>query len=570
MSLLAELKRRHVFRIAAAYVVGAWIAIQVAATIAPLLGMPDWVPRLVVLLSILGFPIAVALAWIYDLGERGLERTAPKTSLEPTAPEAPTTQPVSLARSASDPVTSLAVLPIDEAGSDDALADGLTEALITDLARTTQLKVISRSSVARFRRTTESPRSIAEALNVDALVTGTVRRSGDRIRISVELMDAKSERVLWADRFDRELEDVLRLQDDVARAIAREVGTYATSDAQAVATAALPRKVVPEVYLLDLRGRRMMESRTEAGFRAALGCFEQALDLDPSYGPSYLGVARAHNMLANYGLEAPRQAHSRVRSAIERALTMGADEAEAQGELAQMVWQFDLDWAGADRAYRQALEIAPRNARLWYWHGTMLAVGGRFDAALESLTRSEELDPLSPMIPANRGWIHYFARRYDQSIATLREVLALNPELAPAHWFLGMARVAKGDLDGAIESYGAAIARTGRISRLLGYLGHAYGRAQRRDEAQALLQELRERARGAYMPPYFLALVLAGLEDREGALDELEAAHAQGDTMLRDVFVDESFDTLRDEPRFQRLIARLHLPYDPSGSTAAG
>lgn len=561
MSLLAELKRRHVFRIAAAYVVGAWIAIQVAATIAPLLGMPDWVPRLVVLLSFVGFPIAIALAWIYDLGEKGIERTAPQTLSEPAAPVA---LPIPATGARSDAVSSLAVLPIDEGDVDDPLADGLTEALITDLARTTHLKVISRSSVARFRRTTESPRSIAEALHVDALVTGTVRRSGNNIRISVELMDAKSERVLWADRFDRELEDVLRLQDDVARAIAREVGAHAAVDPQRIGAAPLPRKVIPDVYLLDLRGRRMMESRTEAGFRAALACFEQALDLDPSYGPSYLGVARAHNMLANYGIEAPRQAHPRVRSALDRARSMGADAAEAQGELAQMLWQFDFDWAGADREFRQALEAAPQNARLWYWRGTMLAVGGCFDAALESLARSEELDPLSPMIPANRGWIHYFARRYDQSVAALREVLALNPEHGPAHWFLGMARAAQGDLDGAIESYGAAIARTGRISRLLGYLGHAHGRAGRRDEALALLNELRERAKLAYVPPYFAALVLAGLDDREAALDELEAAYAQGDTMLRDVFVDGSFDSLRDDPRFERLIARMHLPYVPN------
>jgi serine/threonine-protein kinase len=248
---------------------------------------------------------------------------------------------------------------------------------------------------------------------------------------------------------------------------------------------------------------------------------------------------------------------------------MGADEAEAQGELAQMLWQFDFDWVGADREYRRALEAAPRNARLWYWHGTMLAVGGCFDAALESLARSEELDPLSPMIPANRGWIHYFARRYDQSVAALREVLALNPEHGPAHWFLGMVRVAQGDLDGAIESYRAAIARTGRISRLLGYMGHAYGRARRPEEAQALLQELRQRATDTYVPPYFAALVLAGLEDRAAALDELEAAYAQGDTMLRDVFVDESFDTLRDDPRFQRLISQMHLPYEPGGIAGA-
>jgi len=553
MSILAELKRRHVFRVAVAYVVGAWVAIQVAATVAPLLTMPDWVPRLVVLLAILGFPVALALAWIYDIGAKGVERTI--------AVDAPA--PAAMARVARvGPVTSLAVLPLDEvnAGVDDPLADGLTEALITDLARATDLKVISRSSVVRFRHSSESPRAIAQALGVDALVTGSVRRSGTRIRISVELTDPGSERVLWADRFDREIEDVLRLQDEIARAIAREVQAHTGPSAPHLSTPQR-RRVVPEVYLLDLKGRRMMESRTEEGFRAALLCFQQALDRDPTYGTSYLGVARAHNMLANYGIEAPAQAHPRARTAIERALELGADEAESQGELAQMRWQFDFDWGGADQGYQRALALAPRNARLWYWRGTMLAVGGCFDAALEALARSEELDPLSPIVPANRGWVYYFARRYPEAVAALREVLALHPDLAPAHWFLGMTRVAQGNYVGAIESYSSAIERTGRISRLLGYLGHAYGRAGHHDEAEALLQELQQRARESYVPPYFQALVLAGLDRRELALSELERALEHRDSMLRDSFVDASFDRLRDESRFQRLIENLHLPY---------
>lgn len=551
MSFLAELKRRHVFKVAAAYVVGAWVAIQVGATVAPLLSMPDWVPRLVVLLALLGFPAAVILAWIYDIGAKGVERTV-------AAPEPPAK---ALAARAGQ-VTSLAVLPIDEinAGADDPLADGLTEALITDLARATDLKVISRSSVVRFRHSGESPRAIAQALGVDALVTGSVRRSGTRIRISVELTDPASERVLWAERFDRELEDVLRLQDEIARAIAREVQAHTDPSAPRVSTA-LRRRVVPDVYLLDLKGRRLMESRTEEGFRAALVCFHRALDRDPTYGTSYLGVARAHNMLANYGIEAPAQAYPRARTAIERALELGADESESQGELAQMRWQFDFDWAAADQGYQRALDLAPRNARLWYWQGTMLAVSGCFDAALAALARSEELDPLSPIVPANRGWVHYFARRYPEAVAALREVLSLHPDLAPAHWFLGMTRIAQGHYTEAIESYVSAIERTGRISRLLGYLGHAYGRQGRRDEAEALLQELQQRARDTYVPPYFQALVLAGLDRSELALSELERAFEHRDSMLRDLFVDASFDRLRDESRFQRLIEGLHLPY---------
>jgi TolB-like protein/Tfp pilus assembly protein PilF len=553
MSFLVELKRRKVLRVAIAYVVAAWVAIQVAATVAPLMTIPDWVPRLVVLLAVAGLPVALVLAWVYDIGARGIERTESAVVPEPEAAAPVAWPPVPGGR-----IASLAVLPLDEvdAGSDDLFADGLTEALITDLARASGLKVISRSSVVRFRHSPESPQSIARQLGVDALVTGSVRRSGTRIRVSVELINPATERLLWANRFDRELEDVLSLQDGIARAIANEVQVRADP---AASTALAPRRVVPEVFLLDLKGRRLMESRTEEGLRAALLCFEQALDLDPTYGTSYLGVARAHNMLANYGIEPPAQAHPRVRAALDRAVEFGTDEAEVQGELAQMRWQFDFDWDGADATYERALALAPNNARLWYWRGITRAVSGHFDAGLAALSRSEELDPLSPIVPAGRGWVLYFARRNAEAIAMLRDVLALHPDFAPAHWFLGMALTASRDYAGAIRSCESAVARTGQISRLLGYLGHAYGRAGRSEDAGSMLQELQRRATAGYVPPYFLALVHAGLGDRDATLSDLERAFAQRDTMLRDLLVDASFDALRDEPRFQGLIADMEF-----------
>ena len=557
MSLLAELKRRHVLRVAVAYLVAAWVAIQVAATVAPLLSMPEWVPKLVVLLAIIGLPVALVLAWMYDIGARGVERTTSAALVDAAAAPASSQPGAAATRDAS--FASLAVLPLQavDAAADDPLADGLTEALITELARASALKVISRSSVARFRNSSELPREIARQLGVDALVTGSVRRSGDRIRVSVELMDPASESVRWANRYDRELEDVLRLQEEIAVAISGEVRQQARGGP---GPQQLPRRVMPEVYLLDLRGRRLMESRTEEGLRAALGCFEKALNLDPTFGASYIGIARAYNMLANYGLTLPAQARPRVRAAIERAQALGADEAEAQGELAHLLWQFDFDWHGADAAYQRALALAPSDARLWYWRGTMLSVSGQLDAGLAAIARSEELDPLSPMIPTIRGWIHYFAGRHAEAIAALRDVLALHPDLAPAYWFLGMALTASGDHDAAIRSYEASIARTGRISRLLGYLGHAAGRAGRAAQAQELLEELRQRAATAYVPAYFPALVHAGLGEHDAALGELERALAQRDTMLRDLLVDASFDQLRAEPRFRAILEALHLP----------
>ena len=274
-------------------------------------------------------------------------------------------------------------------------------------------------------------------------------------------------------------------------------------------------------------------------------------------------VARTWAAEAAAARRADRQAEA--REAVSRADHLA--EAAAR-------WARPAAVAGDMRGVEQVaradnnvgLAVEDRLNELGQLFGTMLAVGGCFDAALGALARSEELDPLSPIVPANRGWVYYFARRYPEAVAALREVLALHPDLAPAHWFLGMTRVAQGNYVGAIESYSSAIERTGRISRLLGYLGHAYGRAGHHDEAEALLQELQQRARESYVPPYFRALVLAGLDRRELALSELELAFEHRDSMLRDSFVDASFDRLRDESRFQRLIENLHLPYQGPSS----
>lgn len=456
-------------------------------------------------------------------------------------------------------IGSLAVLPLQElgGGGEDLLGDGITEALIANLARSSGLKVISRSSVMRFRSSTESPKAIAGQLGVDGLVTGSVRRSGNRIRISVELIEAATERVVWAERFDRELEDVLRLEDEISRAIANEVQAHVGSSPAPPAT---PRQVVPDVYLLDLKGQRLMESRTEAGFRGALVCFEQALDIDPTYAPSFLGIARAFIMLANYGIVAQAQSQPRAQAAIDRAVVLGADAVDVHELRALMLWQFNFDWRSADAEYRRALALSPNKARLWYWLGLMLAVSGRFDDALEALARSESLDPLSPVIPASRGWVLYFSRRYPESISALRSVLVVNPDLAPAHWFLGMALCSTGDLANSIAAFERSLALTGRISRLLGYLGHSLGRAGRVEEATALLAELDARAREAYLPAYFLALVHAGLGNTEAALSALERAWQERDCMLRDLLVDGSFDALREQPRFRALIAALGFP----------
>jgi serine/threonine-protein kinase len=464
-------------------------------------------------------------------------------------------------------IAALAVLPLQEFGgqSDEMLADGITEALIADLARASGLKVISRTSVMRFRDSELPLQDIATKLGVDALVTGSVRRSGNRIRISVELIEAASERVLWADRYDRELEDVLRLQDEIARAIADGVHAR-VSQGSTERTTPMPRKVDPEVYMLDLKGRSQVEMRTPGSFRAALAHFREALARDPSYGPSWVGIVRTRNMQLNYGLEDPGAVRAEMEDALARARECAADPAEVLAEYAQMRWQCDCDWVAAEAEFCRALELAPNNARVWYWRGIALGSGGSRSACFDCLDRAESLDPLSDFIRAARGLMLYFSDRVPEAVACERQVLEQSPEHVSVYWILGMALAAQGEYAEAISYAEKAAQRMGRIGRAIAYLGFAYARSGRTDEALQVLQELESRP-GHYVPSYFAAVVLCGLGDTEAALARLERALAERDSMLRDLRVDPALVSLRGEERFLALQAQMRFPADISAPT---
>jgi len=485
-------------------------------------------------------------------------------SLRNAAAATPTPMPAAPREAPS--IRALAVLPLQEFGgqADDLLADGLTEALIADLARASGLKVISRSSVMRFRDSELGLQEIAGRLGVDALVTGSVRRGGNRIRVSVELIEASSERVLWADRYDRELEDVLRLQDEIARAIATEVQARVGQEVERGAPT--PRRVDPEVYMLDLKGRSQIELRTPGNFRASLTHFREALARDPSYGPSWIGIVRARNMQLNYGLEDPVAVRAEMEAALARARECAADPAEVLAEHAQMRWQCDYDWLTAEAEFRRALELAPNNARVWYWRGICAGSGGDHAASLDYLERAESLDPLSYFIRVARGLMMYYANRLPEAIARLKDVLELSPDQVTGYWILGMAQGAAGEYEDSIRNSETAVHYLGRVGRALAYLGFAYARVGRTADARAVLAELAGRP-GQYVPPYFGAVVLHGLGETEAALARLQRSLAERDTMLRDLRVDRVWESLRADPRFDALAASMRFPGPASGPT---
>jgi TolB-like protein/Tfp pilus assembly protein PilF len=456
-------------------------------------------------------------------------------------------------------IRSIAVMPLDNLSRDPAqeyFAEGMTEALITDLAKMTGLKVISRMSVMQYKGAKKPLSVIARELGVDAVVEGSVVAVEPRIRVTAQLIDARTERHLWAERYDREMHDVLRLQDELVRAIATEVKAKLVREPPAGEA----RRIDPEVYRLDLKGRHYWNKRTEASFHAGLESFQRAIDLDPAYAPAYVGLADCYAMLCNYGILPPAVGHPRVRAALSQALQLDPSSGEAYRTLALCQWQFEFDWARAEESYRKALELNPNSGLTTYWYGAFLGVIGRQFEGLEVLRRAEELDPLSLTIPAVQGWLMYFANRYDLAIGYYRRVLAIDPNLMLAHWFLGQASAEIGAHDEAVASLEKAMELAGPITRLFGYLGYALGRAGRADDARARLADLELQTKERYVPRYFPALIHAGLGEKERALDLLEQAWEQKDTMLRDLLVDPPWNSLRGEPRFEELMRKMNYP----------
>ena len=459
------------------------------------------------------------------------------------------------------PISAIAVLPLSNLSrepEEEFFADGMTDALITDLAKVGRLKVISRGSVMHYKGTTKPLSQIASELHVDAVVEGSVFRAGDRVRISAQLIRAATDEHMWAERYDRKLEDILALQDQLARAIAREVDVVLQVPSGAARQT--PRKVDPEVYLLDLRGRHANEKRNESGFRTGVEVFQQAIDRDPTYAPAYAGLAESLSMLANYGIVAPPEVMPRILAAAQKALDLDESSADAHRVLAFVRWQFEFAWHEAMIEYERALELGPNSALTNYWFGIFLAVIGFFDRARSLLKRAQELDPLSLVIPAVQGWTYFFARRFEEAIPFYRRVLAVDANHHLTLWFLGEALVELGKYDEGIAALEKALELSNRISRLLGYLGYAYGRAGRDDDGRRMLAELEARARDGYVPPYFAALIHCGLGETKRALDQLERAFAVRDTMIRDLKADPHWDRLRSEPRFEALMLKMAYP----------
>jgi TolB-like protein/Tfp pilus assembly protein PilF len=577
-NFFGELKRRNVYRVAVAYVVAGWALAQGTAQVFPVFDIPNWVVRVIVVLTVIGFPIALVLAWAFELTPEGLKRTEEADAAKQHSRNRVWIYVVIIAGAlsvglfflgrytapnvANLPAKSIAVLPFENLSSDldnAYFTEGIQDEILARLAKIADLKVISRASTQRYKSSPDDLPQIAKQLGVSSILEGSVQKTADRVRVTVQLINAASEAHLWGETYDRNLTDVFAAESDIARAIADTLRAKLTGSEQK-ALAARPTENT-EAHQLYLRGRYFWNKRTGADFKKAIGYFNQAIDKDPNYALAYAGLADAYVLLSAYAEASPKDSLPQAKAAAAKALELDSTLGEAHASLAQALLAYDLNFAEATREFRRAIELNPNYATAHHWYGeSVLGPQGQFEEAIAEARRALELDPLSVIINADFGSALTNARRYDQAIEQLRKTVEMDPGFYYAHWTLGNALELKGFKEEAIAEYKRAIAlNDDPLPRAL--LGHLYAKIGRKDEALAILKqlrELRESSKERYVSPYNLALIHIGLGHKNEAIQLLEETYEERDGYnIVFIKVEVLLDPLRGDPRFEALVQKV-------------
>ena len=454
----------------------------------------------------------------------------------------------------------LAVLPLQNLSGDpneEYFSDGLTEEMITQLSRLQpdRLGVIARTSTMQYKGTAKRVDAIGRELHADYLLEGSVRRAGGTVRISVQLIRVSDQTHVWAESYQREARDILALQSDFAGAVAEAVSLRLSPQEKADLASAGP--VNPESYQLYLRGRYLWNQRTEEGLQKSIASFQQALVADPSSAVSYSALADAYNVLGNWGMVPPRQAYPQAKAAAGLALELNPRLAEAHIALAYAIHLYDWNPSAAEAEFRKGLALNPNYAPGHQWYAVFLASEGRFDEAVAQITRARELDPLSLIIGDVVGWIYSLARRNDDAIQEFRKAIELDPRFYPTHYDLGLTYVEMGRYDDAIAELEQARSLAGDTPRTLSGLAYACAMAHQRGRARDFLARLQELSTRRYVPPFDVAVVHAALGERDLAFDWLDKAYEDRHPWLVMLKVTPKVDSLRSDPRFAALLARI-------------
>jgi len=597
--LISELRRRSVFKVAAAYGVVTWLIIQAASITLPAFGAPVWAMRGVITVAMIGFPISVLLAWIYDITPQGIRRSNEEELQTLGSEEAAVEIAVQkggehrlalyigaglLAAAVSvgsishfglftlgseSTLKSIAVLPFENLSGDpenDFFSAGIHEDVMTQLYKLGGMRVISRTSVMQYRGSGKSIRTVAEELGVGAILEASVRRDGDRIRIDARLIDAVTDGQIWAESYDRELRDVLVIQGEIAHQIAEALHARLSPAALTQLAATRSRTVDPQMYESYLRG---LFEANEGRHPAAIGAFRAALRLDPAYAPAHAAIARSYYALGFFGELSPAEAFGAMREAASMALELDSDLADAHATMALYYLHYQWNWAAADRHFRKGLQLSPNHAQVRHDYAHFLLAVGRVGESVQESLRAVELDPGNSMLKACAGWHGFTDREYGTAVTQAMGALMMMPAAFWPELILGWAYEHQGRHNEAIASLRNAVTHSRGSPLAIGSLAHALGRAGERTPARQLLDELLARSDERYVSAYDIAVIHAGLGDSDQSLIWLRRAFAERSAMLVNVGWDPRFDGVRDHPRFVSIIRDLKLPDRPPPKPAA-
>jgi adenylate cyclase len=599
MNLFAELKRRNVFRVGIAYLVVSWFMLQIIDVVIPILILPDWVARFIFLLLAVGFIPVLIAAWAFELTPDGLKKEkdidrsqsiASQTGrkldrtiivvlvlalgyfvydkfLTRTPDSSPESTPLTNAsmEQTPGPVTSptlstdeksVAVLPFVNM-SDDAeneyFSDGISEELLNVLVRVNGLRVPSRTSSFTFKGSDKKLAEIGKELQVDHILEGSVRKSGDRIRVTAQLIEVNTDTHLWSETYTRQLDDIFAVQDEIAQAIVSALKVTLTGSDQAQIQSRSTASV--EAYNKYLLGRHLWNQRSPASLLASVEPLREAIALDPQYGRAWEALADAYVLMPEYRAGSIREYIPLAHEAIDKALSINPRSARALTTSAYIKFMYDYDLEGAGTEFERAIDIDPGYATAHQWYGELLAAEGKLDAALEQLKLARMADPLAHIMPHDMGWFLMWTDRSDEAHQYFQESIELNPNFQNAYRNLAHLQIKEGHFDQARENTRKAFS----IMKLdpatdLAAIDALEDPALKASAVEMILAD--KRTAGGAMGK---ARMLMFLDEPELALDSLESAFEQGDPYAVHMKRMDLYDPLRDDPRFQALLAKMNL-----------
>ena len=587
-NFFAELRRRNVYKVAVAYAVVGWVIAQIATQIFPFLEIPNWIVRLVIILIAIGFPIALVIAWAFEATPEGIKRTEVADAMPGSAATGRkkhawiyvvviaatisvtlfflgryTAGNKSVASASNElPAKSIAVLPFDNLSRDPDnafFAEGVQDEILTRLAKVADLKVIARTSTQKFKSAPENLPDIAKQLGALNILEGSVQKANDQVRVTVQLINAMTNSHLWAEIYDRKLTDIFAVESDIAKAIADQLQAK-LSGSEKQMMAAQPTTDT-EAYELYHKGKSLWEKRSGDNIPKAIAYYEQAIARDPNYALAYAGLAKAYILLPFYAGADRLDAFSKAKDAALKALRLDSNLAEAHAALGKVLFFSEIDLTGAMREYKRAIELQPNDATAHHWLGNdALSALGRFEEAIAQGKRAVELDPLSPVINTDLGTTFYYAHRYEDSARQLRKTLEIDPTFFYAHFNLGIALQAAGDLSGAIAEYEKA-KRLGDNIYVSMLCAQAKAHAGDKDAALRMLSDLDKVSQQREVVGYLRTLLYLSLNNKDEALRWLEQDFEERDgSNISWIKVDPLLDPLHGDPRFEALVQKVVAP----------